>query len=316
MPGKSALFLFPLLIWAVFLVVPAGEGAQNMVMDGGFEMTAAGKGVFWIFRGEGASLAPGMGRGAGEAAEGAAAVTRPAADYTCEIIQPLLPLTAGRQYVLSAYVKNLAGTTGEAMIGLRQEKDFPRLFRDIPPGKWERLELAFTPDVGWAQVVLSGGAGVELVWDDVTLKESTILSEQLASEWEQRLKSGEKIYTGLVINAKGTGLQRGMSPKILDEFGRLIFKGVEASEVQLFSQGLVAYERDLDIAVKHPRLRVSDDYRLVLPLVVDAQKAVGYPNPNFPPTSVVVGAEDAKRIREAVAVYDFLERLAIVFVVD
>jgi hypothetical protein len=212
-------------------------------------------------------------------------------------------------------VKNL-GSVGEAMIGLRQEKEFTRLFRDIPPGKWERIELAFTPAPGWAQIVLSGAAGVELIWDDVSLQESTVISEQLAGEWEQRMKNGEKIYTGLVVNAKGTGLQRGMSPKILDEYGRLIFKGLEATEAQLVSQGLVAYERDLDIAVKHPRLRVSNDYRLVLPLVVDAQKAVGYPNPGFPPTSVVVGAEDAKRIREAVDVYNFFERLAIVFVVD
>jgi hypothetical protein len=63
-------------------------------------------------------------------------------------------------------------------------------------------------------------------------------------------------------------------------------------------------------------MRVCEEYPLQLPLVISAQKAVGYPQAYFPATAVVVGQADASLIRESIQTYDFLGRFAIVFVVD
>ena len=77
------------------------------------------------------------------------------------------------------------------------------------------------------------------------------------------------------------------------------------------ARALVAYSTDLREATSHPRLKVSDAYPFRLPLVVDAQGTRGLPR-----TDVIIGAADARRIREAVEEYDFLGRFAVVFVLE
>lgn len=149
------------------------------------------------------------------------------------------------------------------------------------------------------------------MWDDVGLYEAASLEERLAREWEERLSAGEPVYTGLVVHAKGTDLERGMSPRIWDENGQLVFAGIGAGESQMFEQGLVAYTTDLRDGISHPRLKVSDAYPLRLPLVVEAQGTRGLPR-----TDVIVSEADARRIREAVAAYDFLGRFAVVIVLE
>src|SRR5690606_2134976 len=163
------------------------------------------------------------------------------------------------------------------------------------------MELRFEAPIepGWRQIVLSGTG--RLLWDDVTLYEAFSLESQLAAEWEGMLESGAPIYTGLVVNALGTDLERGMSPKIYSEDGSLLCAGTGAGDAQLIQTGIVAYATDLSQATRHPRLRVSEAYPLRVPLVVDAQGTRGTPR-----TDVVIGAADAALIREAINHYDFL----------
>lgn len=143
------------------------------------------------------------------------------------------------------------------------------------------------------------------------MQESKTAAEEVAAQWEVNLKAGKPLYTGLVVNALGTTLERGMSPRIYDVTGRLIFDGKGATFEQLIGKGLVAYVRTLEDAAEHPRLAVSEEYPMRLPLIVDAQGVSGMPR-----TSVIIGEEAARRIRAATDQYDFLGRFAIIFVID
>lgn len=310
---RKPYWLFISLLYAILFTGPVF--GQELVMDGSFTLCESDSTtVAWICRSAESCFAPGAGRQvAGTIGTGAGRLLSNQ-DFQDELLQPLLPLTPGKEYVLTVYARVASGK-GQAAIGIRQENSYPRLYRSLT-NEWEKMELAFIPNAGWAQVVLSSTAGCEVLWDDITLYESKAISAQLAQEWDARLHAGELIYTGLVVDARGTGLQRGMSPKIIDENGNLLFAGVEASGTQLIKDGLVAYVRNLDEAAKHKRMRVCDEYPLQFPLVISAQKAVGYPQPYFPATAVVIGQADASLIRQSVQHYDFLGRFAIVFVID
>lgn len=282
--------------------VLSGAPALNFLRNSSF----AGPG-YWILKGEGTRYDE---RG-GRVGDGAV-VMYPENDPTAEVVQTVGPnLQPGVRYTVTAWVRALSPGS-VAVVGVRWEGGHPRVFRGVEPEDgWVKIEFRFDAPArqGWRQVVLAGSGA--LVWDDVGLYEAETLEARLAREWEERLSSGEPIYTGLVINAKGTDLERGMSPRIWDEEGHLVFAGIDAGESQLYAHGLVAYTTDLGEATSHPRLKVSDAYPFRLPLVVDAQGTRGLPR-----TDVVVGTADARRIREAIEAYDFLGRFAVVIVLE
>ncbi len=261
---------------------------------------------YWILRGaSGVTTSAGRGGGGG---------VRVASEreYDAQVIQTVGPrLVPGRRYTVSAWVR-ATSPQAVAVIGVRWDGGHPRVFRGVQPEDgWSKIEFRFVApqDDGWRQVVLSGTG--ELVWDDVALYEADTLEARLAAGWEELLASEADVFTGLVVNAKGTGLVRGMNPRIYDESGRLVFAGVEAGDEQMYSRGIVAYATELAEAIAHPRLEVSEIYPLRLPLIVDAQEAVGLPS-----TAVVIGDADAQRIRRAVQHYDFLGRFSILFVLE
>src|SRR5690606_34477440 len=117
--------------------------------------------------------------------------------YEEEVVQTIGPrLVPGRRYTATAWVR---ATTADAIavVGVRWDGGHPRVFRGLDPeAGWTRIEFRFTAphDEGWRQLVLSGSGG--LVWDDVGLYEADTLEARLAATWEERLSSGEPIYTG------------------------------------------------------------------------------------------------------------------------
>lgn len=303
--------LVALAVLTAFALLPAGAWAatatlfgappRNFAKNSGFDDTDA-----WILKGSQTYWQEGAGR------EGGAIHFLGIPGSDTEIVQTIgTALAPGQRYVLTAWVRALE-EGAVAVIGARWERGYPQIFRSIHPDEgWVRMELRFEAPIepGWRQIVLSGTG--RLLWDDVTLYEAFSLESQLAAEWEGMLESGAPIYTGLVVNALGTDLERGMSPKIYSEDGSLLFAGTGAGDAQLIQTGIVAYATDLSQATRHPRLRVSEAYPLRVPLVVDAQGTRGTPR-----TDVVIGAADAALIREAINHYDFLGRFAIVFVVE
>ena len=229
--------------------------------------------------------------------------------------QPGLQLVAGGRYVLSGWVR--AESQAVAMLGVDWEDangGSQRIHRGIPAdGQWYRVELEFVASgAARAAVMVGGRVQGSLWWDDVSLVRIDDRPQQLAAHWEQLLARHGHVYTGLVVDARGLGVERGMSPRIVDERGELVYTGMEADPRLVISRGIVAYVRDLDEAFRHPRLAVSELYPYSLPLVVTA---VGRVNDPFR-ASVVISVADADRIRRELAKYDFFGRYAVVFVID
>lgn len=293
------LFSYPTMAQGAITATLVEPPLRNLLRNGDFDGDE-----FWVLKQSRLLTGEGMTRNDAVLLYG----DRPGA----ELVQTVGPLLEpGVRYTLSAWVRaNKPGSV--AIMGARWVGGHPRVFRGVEPEDgWVKIEFRFEApsEPGWRQVVLTGTG--ELIWDRVALHEADTLEARIAREWESRLSSPNPIYTGLVVNARGTNLQRGMSPKIYDPSGQLIFAGMDAGDAQLIRQGLVAYTSDLQEATSHPRLNVSDVYPIRLPLVVDAQDTRG-----MPITDVVVGEADAKKIRQAVESYDFLGRFAVVFVLE
>lgn len=299
------------LVLLLCLDVPAlAQESVARIVDGSFESFITDpEAQTWVLHGEGDI-------DTGQAVEGRASARLIGPNrYQSEWVHPFVtPLVPGREYVISGWVR----TTAEgsiASLGLRWPGGDTRIYRGLRPDEnWQKLELAFRvpdPAPAWIQVVLSGEHTADLWWDDIQIIEAQTVRERMAKEWAPRLASGEQLYTGLVINAKGLGVLRGMSPKIYDEEGRVVYAGIGATTAQLIGSGIVAYTLELEDAISHPRLNVDPEYPLRHPLVIDALSGADTPR-----TGVVIRQHDAEVLYAALNEYDFLGRFAVVFVVD
>ncbi len=226
-----------------------------------------------------------------------------------------LALEAGGRYVLSGWVR----TDGPAVATLGidwedEQASQQRTYRGIPAdGQWHRVELEFVASRQARAAVVAGGIlQGTLWWDGLELVRIDDRPQQLAAQWEQLIARYGHVYTGLVVDARGFGVQRGMSPRIVDERGELVYTGIEADPRLVITRGIVAYVRDPDEAIAHPRLAVSELYPYRVPLVVSA---IGRVDDMFG-ASVIISGADAARIRRELAKYDFFGRSAVVFILD
>ncbi|HEX6971650.1 MAG TPA: hypothetical protein VF234_05485, partial [Limnochordia bacterium] len=177
---------------------------------------------------------------------------------------------------------------------------------------WQRLELRFSaPETGTVRIFLGGEFRGAMWWDDVSLEMVDERPERLATEWLTRLGRG-RIFTGLVVDARGLGVERAMSPRIYDEEGSLLYAGTGARPGEIVTHGVVAYATDIQTAAGHSRLAVSPAFPYRYPLIVRALRVAEGPVP----TSVVIHRGDAARLRSALEEYDFLGRFAVVFLID
>ena len=80
---------------------------------------------------------------------------------------------------------------------------------------------------------------VELEWDEVNIRRI-----ELDLDTEELIRQG-LVYTGLIVDARGLGLQRGMSPKVYSESGQLIYAGVTAPQKFIQEAGLPLTARSL-----------------------------------------------------------------------
>ena len=115
-----------------------------------------------------------------------------------------------------------------------------------------------------------------------------------------------KPFTGLVVDARGTSLSPSLSPRIVDDSGRVIYAAAQADHDQVVRDGVVAYERDLQRAATNPRVGGEAGH----PFLVQAIGVSGLYN-----ADVVVTRDMGTRIRMADMDGDFLERCGVVFVV-
>lgn len=120
----------------------------------------------------------------------------------------------------------------------------------------------------------------------------------------------ERVYTGLVVDARGLNVQRGMSPQIWSENGNLIYGGVGADYEFIQSTGVISYGQALSPDLVS-RVSILGRINYVAPLTVKATDVIGMWN-----TDVVIDQTSAAKILTAINTYDFLANCAVVVLID
>ena len=113
-------------------------------------------------------------------------------------------------------------------------------------------------------------------------------------------------YTGVVVDARGLGLESTFSPAIYDVNGRVVYGIANVDKNLVISKGMVDYTDVLEEATFGSR--AGDN-----PLVVKAVEVKGGKN-SINKVNVVVSVEDADRILLANEKSGMLDNLAVVFV--
>jgi len=173
------------------------------------------------------------------------------------------------------------------------------------PQEWQQISTIVTapPGATHATVVFTAPEGVEMEWDEFNIRRIQLdLADEILIE--QGL-----VYTGLIVDARGLGLQRGMSPRIYSESGQLVYAGVAVSYEFLQEAGIVSYGQDLTPELLR-RIQPKNTVK-VSPLVVRALGVSGTTESN-----VIISDDDAQAILDALDVYDFLAQYSVVFLID
>lgn len=184
-----------------------------------------------------------------------------------------------------------------------------RLYRRLAFDGITEMNVVFEAPEGYtrAEVVITG----ETDFDQSSLSFARLdrfdpgRSSELAS-----LIVNEEVYTGLVIDARGLGLERGMSPRIWSESGEMIYGGVAAPYDYVQNTGVICYGTQLSEELMK-RVSIPGKLTYSAPLVVKAQAVKGQPK-----TGVVIDQETADLIIAAIRNYDFFAHYAVVFLVD
>lgn len=115
---------------------------------------------------------------------------------------------------------------------------------------------------------------------------------------------GNKVYTGLIVDARGLGLRPAMAPRIVDEDGNEIYGSGFVSRDYAVQIGVVGYDKDPNHARNDDRVKDN-------PLVV---KAIGVAGTNK--TDIVVSKTDAANILAAGKNLNFMEKCKVMFILD
>jgi hypothetical protein len=111
-------------------------------------------------------------------------------------------------------------------------------------------------------------------------------------------------YTGVVIDARGLGLQPSMSPRLRDIYGNTLWGNLEIAPEVVIEYGLAGWART-EAELQHPNLRARIGEN---PLWIRAIRVQGVGR-----NEVILDSSDAERLLRENAVSGFLERLAVVF---
>lgn len=163
------------------------------------------------------------------------------------------------------------------------------------PNQWQHVSTIVTAPPGAlrATVVFTAPQGVEMEWDEFNIRRVELdLSD------EELIRQG-LVYTGLIVDARGLNLQRGMSPRVYSESGQLIYAGVAVSFNYLQNEGIASYGKELSPELLR-RIQPNGTVK-VSPLVVKALELTGSTD-----TSVIISDYDAQAILNALDIYDFL----------
>ena len=118
-----------------------------------------------------------------------------------------------------------------------------------------------------------------------------------------RLDPG-RVYTGLIIDARGSGAQPAMSPKIYDEEGNELYGSAYVDQEFVQKHGMAGYVRDLDQALANDRVQGT-------PAVLKALSSSGANQ-----TDLILSKSDADQLRGLADHLNFLREARVVIVLD
>ncbi len=116
--------------------------------------------------------------------------------------------------------------------------------------------------------------------------------------------SNTKIYTGLIVDARGLGLRPAIAPNIYSSSGDEVYGSRYVDRQWAIEQGMVSYAKDPDKARGDERVTPS-------PLFVKAQKATGANR-----TDVVITDQDALTLHQVADNLKFLQECRVIILVD
>lgn len=111
----------------------------------------------------------------------------------------------------------------------------------------------------------------------------------------------DKIYTGLIIDARGTGVAPAMAPKVYNADGTEIYGSVAVERDFVLQHGIVGYVKDIDKSRTHQRVKGN-------PLIIKAtgsQKA----------TDLFISNEDATLLKELDTTQTFLREARVLIII-
>lgn len=117
------------------------------------------------------------------------------------------------------------------------------------------------------------------------------------------LASGQA-FSGLVIDARGTGVKPAMSPKVFDPQGREVYGSAYVSREFAVSQGMVGYVKSMESARGNDRVKGN-------PAVIKAVEAKGANQ-----ADLVISQADADTLRAISQQQTFLREARVVIVLD
>lgn len=185
---------------------------------------------------------------------------------------------------------------------------FSRLYGGLPhSNQWTYASLVFTTPEGAkeASISLDSNIGYNTGFSIVRLNNLKPSPNELVN-----LIVNEELYTGLIVDARGLEVERGISPRIWSESGDLVYGGVAATYELIQAQGVISYGQNISSDLIN-RVSIPGKLTYSAPLVVDAIGVTERTN-----TGVIISNESADLIFAAIANYDFLSEYAVVILLD
>jgi hypothetical protein len=157
----------------------------------------------------------------------------------------------------------------------------------------------------WSQMKLNGGFSQLILPPEIRHIEpiKQVLSGNNYSTQQTRLRSSN-IFTGMVVDARGTRAVPVLAPKILDENLQEVFGPAYVSREFAVQYGVARYTTDIRQAKFDPR--VSDN-----PLIVKALKALWPGRCDF-----IISNADAAKLKSASEHLKFLKECKVIIVLD
>ena len=121
---------------------------------------------------------------------------------------------------------------------------------------------------------------------------------------DRALPDESNIYTGLIVDARGTGAKPALVPSLVDESGKEVYGSVFVSREYAVQQGVCLYVGDLTEPVQHPRVGPK-------PLLVKGLRTLADRD-----SDIVISNADAAKLMDVSANLGFLKQCRVMIILD